>query len=178
MRYIALLRGINVSGQKKIKMADLRTLMESLGLNHVKTYIQSGNVIFDTPRQEDWAGRMEAAIANEFGFAVPVITRKVNELAEIIKNSPFTPPPGDESKYLIALLSSKANPNNMDLFTPYLKEEESLWILEHEIYLHCPEGSGKSKLTNTLIEKKMGCSATMRNWKTIVKLNQLSQENP
>src|SRR5579864_3521165 len=106
--YISMLRGINVSGQKKVRMEELKKLYESLGFERVRTYIQSGNVVFEHPGADvsDLTGRIERAIEGRFGIEVPVILRTRDELRTVIGNLPFTGK--DDAKVHVTFLS--ANP--------------------------------------------------------------------
>jgi len=178
MKYISLLRGINVSGQKKIKMADLKSLYEDLGYHSVITYIQSGNVIFETGEKDKASIQMkiESAIKTSFKFEVPVILRTTNELKKIIKQNPFEVKDlsADGSKVLVSLLSGKPEKPKVIEIKKFAADAESLESKGMEIYLHCPNGYGKSKLSNAFVETKLGLSATTRNWKTIIKLSELS----
>lgn len=178
MKYISLLRGINVSGQKKIKMAELKALYESLGLARVVTYIQSGNVLFDSDEADPVTVQhcLQAAIAERFGFDVPVLVRTSEELDEAIARCPF----GDidietqGTQYLVTFLSHAPAPEHLERLQSYAHESESLVVRERLVYLHCPNGYGRSKLSNTLLERVLVVTGTSRNWKTLCKLNQLA----
>ena len=173
-----MLRGINVSGQKKIKMADLRSLYLSIGFSNIETYIQSGNVIFDTGSESkiEIKSRVEKAIGEKYKFYVPVEIRTHHEIAEIIENNPFGPVDlvEDGTKVLVTFLSSKPADDKISGINKYVVTPEKLVVVEKEVYLYCPNGYGKSKLSNTFIEKKLGIGATTRNWKTVHKLHDLS----
>ncbi|MGV7222004.1 MAG: DUF1697 domain-containing protein [Nitrospinales bacterium] len=177
MKYISMLRGINVSGQKVIKMTDLMSLYESLGFKNVVTYIQSGNVIFETPTktQNKLKGQLEKAIRRKYNFHVPVVIRTKSEMNKIVINIPFNKlnPTEDGTKVLITFLSQKPNEINLSTIQQYVKSPEKLIVIDKEVYLHCPNGYGKSKLTNIFLEKKLEVEATTRNWKSVIKLNEL-----
>jgi uncharacterized protein (DUF1697 family) len=177
--YISLLRGINVSGQKKIKMAELKELYESLELENVTTYIQSGNVVFQSLKDaEVIKNAIEEAIIKHFDFDVPVLIITHNYLEETAKNLPFTHIDIEQegSKIIIFFLSDTDKISNIQekLLFPYLTNSEQLVIGRGVIYLYCPEGTGKSKLTNKLIETKLKLTSTARNIKTVKKLMSLS----
>jgi uncharacterized protein (DUF1697 family) len=178
MKYISLLRGINVSGQKKIKMADLKALYESLGLKEVSTYIQSGNVIFSAgAKKEAVLKRMlESAIEKHYRFKVPVIIITNHQLAAILNANPFatTDLEKDGTKMLISFLSDEPSQDKMQSLIEYVKAPERLIVDGKQVYLHCPGGYGKSKLNNTFLEKKLGVEATTRNLKSVIKLRELS----
>ena len=179
MKYISLLRGINISGQKKIKMLDLRLLYESLGFDNIITYIQSGNVIFDIPHKNisEIKTLIEQAIKQQYHFQVPTIIRTTKDLANIIQNNPFTPInlEKDGTKILVCFLSEKSTQDNISNLLSYVKAPEKLIIKKDIVYLYCPNGYGKSKLTNNFIENKLKVEATTRNWKTVLKLTELAE---
>ena len=178
MKYISILRGINVSGQKKIKMADLKALYEAQGFENVTTYIQSGNVIFESARanKEDSKRIIEKAIEEKCGFHVPVDIRTNQELEAVVKNCPYEEANVEENgtKILVTFLQSIPPSQKKNLLLEYVKPPERLTIQGKEVYLYCPNGYGRSKLTNVFIENKLGISATTRNWKSVKKLYELS----
>lgn len=177
-KYISILRGINVSGQKKIKMADLKSLYESLGFSEVATYIQSGNVIFFS-KIEDPAKvelKIEEAIEKEYGFQVPVLVRTSKELLGILGGMPFqgVDVVTDGAKVLITFLSGTPKKTLVTDIKSYVVEPEELVVSGDSVYLHCPNGYGRTKLSNTFIESKLKVSATTRNLKTLAKLCELA----
>ncbi|HHO55429.1 MAG TPA: DUF1697 domain-containing protein [Trueperaceae bacterium] len=175
-KYISLLRGINVSGQKKIKMADLRGLYSSLGFQNISSYIQSGNLVFDSESSKPAliAGILESAIKDAYSFEVPIIVISAQELAEIYNNNPFVAN-ADTSKLYVAFLKEKSNLNKIDLSKWQTRDEQAL-IKGKQIYLYYPQGYGKSKLTNNILERELNISATTRNWRTVHKLVELSKD--
>ncbi|HEC20629.1 MAG TPA: DUF1697 domain-containing protein [Gammaproteobacteria bacterium] len=178
MKYISVLRGINVSGQKKIKMADLKSLYQSLGFQNVATYIQSGNVIFsaDSEDRTKLKTRIEKAIEEKYGFHVPTEIRSHHEISDIINNNPLGPvdPQKDGTKVLVTFLSSPPAQDRVSDLQQYVTEPEQLFVMGKEAYLYCPNGYGKSRLSNTFLEKKLGVGATTRNWTSVLKLHELS----
>jgi uncharacterized protein (DUF1697 family) len=177
-KYISILRGINVSGQKKIKMTDLKALYESLDFQNVVTYIQSGNVIFDTlvDSTDDLKITIEKAIEEKYKFHVPVEIRTNHEIENIIRNCPFGSVNlvEDGTKVLVTFLSSEPQEVMASDIQKYVVAPEKLVVRGKEVYLHCPNGYGKTKLSNTFIEKKLKVEATTRNWKSVHKLHELS----
>lgn len=178
MKYIAVLRGINVSGQKQIKMVDLKALFVSLGFAQVETYIQSGNVVFDGVTKQDTKKMIrdiEKAIEDQYGFQVPVLIRTSGEWQKIIKACPFgeVDLANDGTKVMLTLLASKPANSNIKAIKQYVKEPEQLYVNGQEVYLYCPGGYGKSKLSNNFIETKLAVTATTRNWKSVCKLDEL-----
>lgn len=173
LRYIALLRGINVSGQKLIKMAELKQLFELLGFSDVVTYLQSGNVIF-TASEEDFAS-FENKIANKiwqfYNFEVEVFVLTYNELLQIIENNPFAAEMASENLLYITLLKRNSETHFVDNgeFMP-----DTFKIKGSVIYLYCPNGYGKTKLNNNFFEKKIKTCATTRNFKTLLALSKIA----
>ena len=181
--YISLLRGINVAGQKIIKMADLRALFKALAFNHVQSYIQSGNVIFNTASVDEsdcklLGNKINQAILDHYNFDVPVFVLATKTLKSARESLPFNniDLAVDGSKVLLVFLSDVPK-NSIELLTPYLKNNEHLRIIGKVLYLHCEDGFGRSKLTLSNIEKKLQVKATGRNLKTVDKLIALAELN-
>jgi uncharacterized protein (DUF1697 family) len=186
--YISLLRGINVSGQKKVNMKELKSLYETLGLKQVSTYIQSGNLVFscNDKSEVELSTLIEAAILKHFGFNVPVLVLSETALNNALKQLPFDNISVVEqgSQVIFSFLSGVVNTKDMVLLDSYLTAGEELESSVDSddstnaqvIYLHCPNGYGKTKLSNTFLEKKLDVTATSRNLKTIVKLCELAKE--
>ncbi|MFN8241391.1 MAG: DUF1697 domain-containing protein [Bacteroidales bacterium] len=176
-KYISILRGINVSGQKIIKMNDLKSLYELLGFSDVETYIQSGNVIFSASGHStnDTAELIMKSIEDKYGFQVPVIVMTQEYLEKIIRNNPLIKDKSlDQSFMHITFLAGKpANPKASD-FEERLLPAELIHITPEAVYLYCPAGYGQTKLNNTFIEKKLGTGATTRNLKTANELLRLA----
>jgi uncharacterized protein (DUF1697 family) len=171
--YISLLRGINVSGQKKVKMAELKSLYESLNFKNVSTYIQTGNVVFESSFDDKELQTMiETAIEKNFKFDVPVLILTPTQLVNSAKNLPFTTIDVEQegSKIIIFFLSKTISAQQGSNLQTYLTNSEQLVIGDGVIYLYCPAGLGKSKLTNKLIETKLQLTSTARNVKTVNKL--------
>ncbi len=171
--YIAMLRGINVSGQKKIKMADLKSLFEESGFSNVRTYIQSGNVIFEyrSASTDKLAEIISKQIQNAFGFEVPVIVLTASELTNAAAGSPFISNSSNipERIYFTFLEDEPAkekvsNLEGIDFGTEEFQKKNKV------IYLYIPDGYGRAKLNNNFIENKLKVRATTRNWKTVNKL--------
>ena len=175
--YIALLRGINVGGNRIIKMADLKQLLEtSLGLSKVKTYIQSGNVLFESNEEADeLSQRIEQQINTKFGFQVPVILRTAKEWDQIIDNCPYPEETLLEGESVhLTLLSEIPSQEALDRLTKYQSDLEQYHIQGKEIYLFFRLNFRDSKLPIQL--QKLGVSATIRNWKTTMKLATLAKD--
>lgn len=175
-RYIALLRGINVSGQKLMKMDSVKSLFNDLNCTNVETYLQSGNVIFSTSETDPnfLSNKIEAEILKVFDFEVPVIILPMDELETIAKNNPFVHHFDKDPAYFhITFLRSL--PTNIDfkVIDKHVQNEEEFVIVEKVIYLYCPNGYGRTKLTNNFFENKLNVGATTRNWKTCNELLKL-----
>jgi Uncharacterized protein conserved in bacteria len=154
--YIAMLRGINVSGHKIIRMEHLRACFANLGFRNVKTYVQSGNVIFETHKDSAacLCEKIEKCILREFGFSVPVLLKTTKELQQIVRDNPFSKKPSiDPSKLHVTFLSKQAPktaPAGLELL---ITNAEQFRVSGEEVYLYCPNGYGKTKLSNTAIPK-------------------------
>ena len=169
--FVSLLRGINVSGQKFIRMTELKELYESLGFTKVTTYVQSGNVVFDcdNPDASEIGSAIEIEIERRFGFPVTVILRSPSDFQRIIDGNPFIHPRNeDPSKLYVTFLASlpPAEISNDLKIPPGIKDE--CILRGKEIYLFCPNGYGRTKLSNSFFERRLKVLATTRNWKTVV----------
>ena len=173
--FISMLRGINVSGQKKVGMKELKELYEAMGFGQVRTYIQSGNVIFEYPDTDrsTLVSKIERGIEGRFGFKVPVVIRTKDELWRLIAETPFAGK--DESRVHVTFLSSEPETLNVDEISRAKDDAEEFSAKSKEIYLFCPNGYGLTKLSNTFFERKLGVSATTRNWKTVNTLFSLTE---
>ena len=172
--FISLFRGINVGGQRIIPMKDLKELYEALDFKDVVTYIQSGNVVCSSD-DTDMAlvsQRIEDRFAEKFGFHSNVIVRPAAEFAEIIERNPFQ----GQSKWLLVLFlaTPAASTALEDIHNAYTGPEE-LHLVGQELYIYYPNGVGRSKLTLTLLEKKLKTAGTGRNWNTVLQLQKMAQ---
>jgi uncharacterized protein (DUF1697 family) len=176
--FISLLRGINVGGNKIIKMDALRTLCESAGLTQVRTYLQSGNVVFAS-EQTDRAqliAQLEAGIQQLFGFSAEVILRSPEEISRVIDHHPLSPDKlADPKRLLVMFLSSTPSAAAIDSLLKTFEEPEEIHPRGQEIYLYYPDGVGRSKLAPGFIEKQLKVSGTARNWNTVTALLTLAQ---
>ncbi|MER5182680.1 DUF1697 domain-containing protein [Streptomyces sp. NPDC002896] len=176
--YAALLRGINVGGNKKLPMAELRTVIEGLGHRDVRTYLQSGNAVFtsDSDDEQAVAGALEKAIADRFGFTVDCLVRGGTYLRRVADACPF-PAASLEAKQLhVTYFSEQVGPERFAEIdqAAYLPEEFRLG--ERALYLYAPDGLGRSKLAEALSRRRplKGIVATTRNWNTVTKLVELT----
>ncbi|MEW2386942.1 DUF1697 domain-containing protein [Streptomyces venezuelae] len=177
--YAALLRGINVSGHKKVPMAELRALLEGLGYGGVRTHLQSGNAVFTAEGgdEESWAAALRAAIEEHFGFAVDVLVRDHAYLKAIVDACPF-PATDLEPKQLHVTYFS--GPVDAERFASveqpsFLPEEFRLG--DRALYLYAPDGLGRSKLGEVLSRPRLtkGLVATSRNWNTVTRLEEMTR---
>lgn len=159
-------------------MADLRALYESLGFENVTSYIQSGNVIFTAAEDnsETLATRIHDAINAEYGYDVPVSVYTLEEWQTIAVQNPFLGDNTDIKRLHVTLLADKPNADALNKVAEKDFSPDEWRIIGKAVYLHCPNGYGRSKLTNTFWEKALNTSATTRNWKTTLKLLTLARE--
>ncbi len=178
-KFIALLRGINVSGQKKIKMSELQLLFEDMGFGEVETYIQSGNVIFCSNEKfiEKIEAEISSGIKNKFGFDVKVVVMKSKEIEYVFKNNPFIKRKKDADKLCVTFLSKTPSDENIEKMHAIDYSPEEYVIDRRYIYLFLPNGFGKAKLNNNFFENKLKVFGTARNWKTIRKLSELAKSH-
>lgn len=174
MNCIALLRGINVGGKNRITMPELLDVFRFPGIRHAKTWLQSGNVVFET--DEGNVSFMEpiisARITDILELNVTVLVRTSPEWKDIIYKMPWTAIPAEVAEHgHVTFLQTVPDPQKtIDL---HVKQEEGeFWVLKgREVYLYCPFGYGRTKLTNSVFERKLDTAATTRNWKTVLALN-------
>ena len=171
MRVAALLRGINIGPNKRISMADLRSIVESLGHSDVETYLQSGNVVFTPRGKGDHALRLSKAIEQETGHEVAVLVRTGGELARVVEANPYTV--SDPTKVVVAFLGEELELGQLGLgdLGPYLPDE--LTLHGREIYVSVPNGQGRSKLMETLVKRGLPTTITVRNWRTVEALTRM-----
>jgi uncharacterized protein (DUF1697 family) len=177
MTSIALLRGINVGGKKTVRMAELTSLLQSLHFTHVRSYLQSGNLVFDHDRAGPSALSriIEQAISRKFGLDVMVIIRTAEELRSLISGNPLLDTPKiDKEKLHVTFLKDAPQKPDVSYFEAVKDAGELLRIKGKEVFLYCLNGYGRSKLSNQAFEKKLGATATTRNWKTVNALASLA----
>ncbi|KGL64227.1 DUF1697 domain-containing protein [Polaribacter sp. Hel1_85] len=168
--YIILLRGINVSGKNKIPMAELRNLLNDLGFQNVQTYIQSGNIILESEKSKSViCQEIKEAIKGKFGFEVPVLARTIPEWKKAIANYPF---PIDNTK-IVAFVFLNRKIYETKINVKGIHNDEYL-IDNDMVYIYCPTGFAKTKLSNNLFERKLNVTATTRNYNTTLKLLELA----
>ncbi|NEB73911.1 DUF1697 domain-containing protein [Streptomyces sp. SID14478] len=177
-RYAALLRGINVGGNKKVPMAQLRPLVEDLGYTDVRTYLQSGNVAFaaDDGDEETHARRIGAALADAFGFAVDVLVRDHAYLKAVMDACPFPAAELEGKQLHVTYFSQAVRPERYAAIDLPAYAPEDFRVGDRALYLYAPDGLGRSKLAEQLARPGVnkGLIATSRNWNTVVKMVELT----
>lgn len=168
MRTAVFLRGINVGGNKKISMAELRAALQKRGYNDPQTLLQSGNVVMDKAKPAD----IEKVIREDFGMEVRVVIRSHTELQAIVNSNPFKSHEDQPSRLAVAFLDKA--PSDVDI-DPEAYQPDEFVIQGQEIYLWYPEGQANTKLLNPAMLKKLGVTATARNWNTVLKMVELTK---
>ena len=170
--YIALLRAINVGGTKKLLMAELRAMFEGVGCTDVRTYIQSGNVVFraEPALAARIPGLIEANIATTKGFQVPVVTRTAAELDAAVRGNPFLAAGADPAQLHVGFLAEAPSAARIAELDPDRSPRDAFEVRGREVYLHFPNGTARSKLTVDYFDRVLGTTVTIRNWRTVGKL--------
>ena len=167
-RYVALLRGINLGPTNKVPMPQLRRTAEGLGYQQVATYINSGNLLFDSAQDADTVrAELEAAIRRDFGLTIEVMVRTADQLRQILAANPY--PVGDASQVTIAFLRTPPPADAGERLAAVAGEDEQFTVADTEEYVHYGKGLGTSKLAEQF-SKIVGVSATVRNLRTVRKL--------
>jgi uncharacterized protein (DUF1697 family) len=174
--YVALLRSVNVAGHGRISMADLTQSFLTLGYTDVSTYIQTGNVLFRSPlrRASTLAAAIEGQLEHDFGHSPAVILRTVPDLARVVATSPFPKKGADPSRHHVTFLATPPSQERLAAFTAPPSGRDELTIVGQEIYVNTPDGYAGTKLTGTVLERRLGVVTTTRNWNTVTKLHALT----
>ncbi len=175
MKYVAFLRGINVGGKNKVKMETLREVCAALGFENVKTYINSGNVIFETEQTDDkkLAAKLEKAIEKEFALNIKVMVRSIAEIEEIVKNNPFDGQFENAKDLHVFFLDEELPTEKRELLLSNNTENEQYFVQNREIYCLLRVSVLDSLMGKDYIGKKLKVSATARNWRTVNKILEL-----
>jgi uncharacterized protein (DUF1697 family) len=177
--YISILRGINVSGQRLIKMDALRKSYENMGFHNVTTYVQSGNVIFTSNDIEinNLEQKISFQIEKDFGFEVPVIVLTMDKLKQVIDDNPFLKDPDKGQSFLhVTFLASNPDQYHYKTIEDKKQSGEEINFTDGAVYLYCPNGYGRTKLNNNFLETKLKVVATTRNWKTTNELFKIAEQ--
>jgi uncharacterized protein (DUF1697 family) len=175
--YIALLRGVNVSGNM-IKMDRLREIWSKFGFKNIRTYIQSGNVVFDAVNSpSNWSKAIEKKLAGESRLPVIMVLRTAADLKKVLANNPFLKRDGiDLSKLHVTFLDGVVSKDALKKISSVNAGPDELHVSSKEAYLHCPDGYGRTKLHSAALEKLLSAKATTRNWNTVNKLYEMASE--
>jgi len=179
---VSMVRGINVGGSRPLKMDALRGIHEALGFRNVRTYLQSGNAVFEAASADAdrHAEALERRILRDFGYEVAVAVRTARAMAAVLASNPLLGRRAADPRFLHAtfLVRPQGKPSLAGIGLPLAKEEAAV-LLGDVIYLYCPLGYGNSKVSNTLFERKLSVRATTRNWNTVTALVGMARgENP
>lgn len=173
---IALLRGINVGGSKKLPMAELKELCENLGWQNVSSYIQSGNLVFESEiENHQLENTLNDAIRINYGYEVPVIVRSRKEWEDCVSGNPFFNDTSDITRLHCAFLKRKPSPEAIKKLSEQTLQQDRFEIIDRFVYIDCEGKYHQSRLNNNFLEKILEVSATTRNWKTVLKLLELSK---
>ena len=180
-KYIAILRGINVGTGRKVPMADLKKLCERLGLKQVQSYIQSGNLVFELHNPElipELEARLQKTFSETFGFEIPVLIRTSEEWTNSIAQNPFLKEENvDIERLHLTCLKELPSPDLLEKIKAFLYLPDRYEIIGRDVFIFCAAGYGTSKLVNSFFESKLKTSATTRNWKTVMQLNEMTKSN-
>ena len=172
LRQVALLRGINVGGKNKLPMKDLAALFVAAGCEDVRTYIQSGNVVFRAAPTV--AARLSALIAEQiagrFGYKTPVVLRTAGQLRDAVAHNPFLEVGVPEDKLHVLFLADEPSPDRVAALDPGRSPGDAFVVRGSEVFLHLPDGIADSKLTNAYFDAKLATVSTGRNWRTVTTL--------
>lgn len=174
--YIALLRGINVGGRNRLPMADLRDVLTELGHADVRTYVQSGNAVFTSTRTDPAAigSELTQRLSADLDISPSVMVRSAEDLAAVVGANPYVEhAEADPATVHVAFLSGPPDPDLLDIDDQYAPEQ--LAVGDGVVYLHLPDGMGRSRLATTLSRRRSGAEMTVRNWRTVTKLHEMAR---
>ena len=177
--WVSLLRGINVGTTKQVKMEDLVPVYESLEMVNIRTYLRSGNVVFDSPERDPvkLSAILEDEITRTSGFPVKVLMRNREELREIVGSNPYlSGNPRDPARLYVTFLSDYPSSDRVDEVGTVDYDADQFIVRGKEVYLFCPDGYGRTRFSNTFFEKNLNLIATTRNWKTVTVLSAMANE--
>ena len=177
--YISLIRGINVGGHKIVKMDRLRAALEKLGFQKVQTYIQSGNIVFQLPKQSPStiSKTIKDAVGKEFGHSAEIITLTADEVKATLDGNPFLKKKGiDITKLHVLFLSGRPEAADINKLAAIPSRDDQFEWRDECIYLYLPNGAGESKLATAPFNKLLSVQATARNWNTVNRLHQMAQD--
>lgn len=170
MTFVALLRGINVGGKRMLPMKDLTALFTKAGAKDVRTYIQSGNVVFDAKAAPPVIERVRGAIETQFGFDVPMVVRSAEALQAVVASSPFD----DVEHVYVVFLADPPSPAQVKALDPNRSAPDRFVVRGSDVFLHLPNGVARTKLSNAWFDAQLKTVSTVRNWKTVLELARMS----
>ncbi len=175
--WIALLRGINVGGKNKLPMRELAAMFAAAGCESVQTYIQSGNVVYEAG--PDLGPLVPALIADEieeqFGYRIPLVVRTLQEFEDVAKRNPFLGDGDAPDGMHVAFLADVPSQSRVAQLDQDRSPLDVFLVSGREIFLHCPNGMGRTKLTNAYFDSTLATTSTIRNWRTVLALLRLAQ---
>lgn len=175
-RHVALLRGINVGGKNKLPMKELVRIFEAAGVSSARTYVQSGNVVFEAAAAKvaKIGTAVQKAIADELGLTVPLVLRSAKDYAAAIARNPYVAARGvDEKELYVGFLADRPEPAAVAKLDPNRSPPDQFQVIGQEIHLRIPNGVADSKLTNAYFDKQLGTVSTFRNWRTVQALGEM-----
>jgi uncharacterized protein (DUF1697 family) len=175
--YIALFRGINVGGKNSLPMKELVAILENFGAQKIKTYIQSGNAVFQSDEKSlsQLSKQLTAEIKKRHGFEPHVLILGLDAIERAIEENPFPEAEADPSSLHLGFLASTPKSPDLKKLDSLKKKSERFHLSDHVFYLHAPEGIGRSKLAAST-EKLLGVPMTSRNWRTVCKIMEMASE--
>jgi len=175
--HLALLRGINVGGRHRLPMADLAAAFAAAGARDVRTYIQSGNVVYRARAADARRipARVAAALAARLGFAVPVVGRTIGEWRAVVRGNPFLHAGADPDACHVACLADRPAVARVGALDPDRSAPDRFAVRGREVYLHLPNGVARTRLTNAWLDAQLGTVSTLRNWRTVCALLALAE---
>jgi uncharacterized protein (DUF1697 family) len=173
--HVALLRGVNLGG-RRLPMKDLAAMFRDAGCGDVRTYIQSGNVVFEArpALARQVPALVSEAITDRFGFEAPIVTRTAAEMEDVASHNPFLKAGADPKTLHVVFLQDRPSKARVAELDPGRSPPDEFAVQGREVYLHCPNGVGSSKLTMPYFDSKLQTIATARNWNTVLKLVEMS----
>lgn len=173
--YTALLRGINLGGRNRLPMKELMQLFTDAGCGNVRSYIQSGNVVFEADEKvaEQLPARVGTAIAERFGFEAPLLLRTAKQIDNVVRNNPFLQAGAPEEALHVLFLAGPPEPSRVDSLDQDRSRPDAFAVRGQEVYLWLPGGVARTRLTNEYFDSKLATTSTGRNWRTVLKLREM-----